>query len=129
MEMKDDNYWKAKLTSNEYKVLREKGTESPFSGKYDVFFENGIYSCKGCGKALFTSAMKYDSGCGWPAFFEEEGNANIKRITDYSHGMVRTEILCSNCNGHLGHVFENDPSSPNGVRYCVNSVSLTFNPD
>jgi len=119
--------WKSKLTSEEYRVLREKGTERPFSGVYNAHEENGTYTCKGCGEELFTSQMKFDSGCGWPSFDKEISGGKIDRIRDLTHGMIRTEIVCSNCDGHLGHVF-NDGPTETGERYCVNSVSLSFTP-
>ena len=117
--------WQKKLTSEEFNVLRKKGTERPFSGEYTMHIENGTYSCRGCGKILFNSASKFDSHCGWPSFDDEIEKGSIKEISDTSHGMTRTEIVCSNCGGHLGHVF-NDGPTKTGIRYCVNSVSITF---
>ncbi len=117
--------WKDKLSELEYFVLRESGTERPFSGQFDAHFEKGIYSCKGCNMELFTSDMKFESGCGWPSFDREITGGKINRISDDSHGMIRTEIVCSNCGGHLGHVFHDGPTET-GERYCVNSVSLSF---
>ena len=123
---KTDSEWKAILTDEEYRILREKGTERPFTGKYDGHFEEGEYVCAGCGETLYTSQTKYNSGCGWPAFSDGiEGK--IDESKDISFGMPRTEIICSNCGGHLGHVFKDGPA-PTGLRHCVNSVSLDFKP-
>lgn len=118
--------WKSILTEEEYKIMREKGTERPFSGKYNLHFENGVYLCKGCGEPLFDSASKFDAGCGWPSFDKEIQQGKIKEVLDKSHGMIRVEIICANCDGHLGHVFNDGPTAT-GLRYCVNSVSLDFN--
>ena len=116
--------WKKKLTSEEFHILREKGTERPFTGEYDKFYKDGTYKCAGCGTELFTSSSKYDSGCGWPAFYEAMPE-KIQESADNSFGMTRVEITCENCGGHLGHVF-NDGPQPSGLRYCVNSISLDF---
>ena len=116
--------WKKKLTPEEFHILREKGTERPFTGEYDKFYKDGTYKCAGCGTELFTSSSKYDSGCGWPAFYEAMPE-KIQESTDNSFGMTRVEITCENCGGHLGHVF-NDGPQPSGLRYCVNSISLDF---
>jgi peptide-methionine (R)-S-oxide reductase len=116
--------WKEKLTPEEYHILREKGTERPFTGEYDKFYEDGTYKCAGCGTELFSSSSKYDSGCGWPAFYEALPE-KIEESEDNSFGMKRIEITCENCGGHLGHVF-NDGPKPSGLRYCVNSISLDF---
>ena len=116
--------WKKKLTPEEYHILREKGTERPFTGEYDKFYEDGTYKCAGCGTELFSSSSKYDSGCGWPAFYEALPE-KIEESEDNSFGMRRIEITCENCGGHLGHVF-NDGPQPSGLRYCVNSISLDF---
>ncbi|HLU84588.1 MAG TPA: peptide-methionine (R)-S-oxide reductase MsrB [Vicingaceae bacterium] len=118
--------WKSILTEEEYKIMREKGTERPFSGKYNLHFENGVYLCKGCGEPLFDSASKFDAGCGWPSFDKEIQQGKIKEVLDKSHGMIRVEIICANCDSHLGHVFNDGPTAT-GLRYCVNSVSLDFN--
>lgn len=118
--------WKSILTEEEYKIMREKGTERPFSGKYNLHFENGVYLCKGCGEPLFDSASKFDAGCGWPSFDKEIQQGKIKEVLDKSHGMIRVEIICANCDSHLGHVFNDGPTAT-GLRYCVNSVSLEFN--
>lgn len=117
--------WKSILTEEEYKIMREKGTERPFSGKYNLHFENGVYLCKGCGEPLFDSASKFDAGCGWPSFDKEIQQGKIKEVLDKSHGMIRVEIICANCDSHLGHVFNDGPTAT-GLRYCVNSVSLDF---
>ena len=116
--------WRKKLTPEEFHILREKGTERPFTGEYDKFYKDGTYKCAGCGTELFTSSSKYDSGCGWPAFYEAMPE-KIQESADNSFGMTRVEITCENCGGHLGHVF-NDGPEPSGLRYCVNSISLDF---
>jgi len=117
--------WKKKLTREQYKVLREKGTEPAFTGKFWNQHEKGVYKCAGCGAPLFSSETKFESGSGWPSFYEPINEANVQEEKDTSHGMVRTEILCKNCGGHLGHVF-NDGPKPTGCRYCINSISLDF---
>ena len=124
---KSDDEWKKILTPEQYYILREKGTERPFTGKYWNTSEKGVYSCAGCGAELFTSEQKFESECGWPSFDSEIGKGEkIKKIQDYSHGMVRTEIICANCGGHLGHIFDDGPTAT-GKRYCVNSVSINLN--
>lgn len=117
--------WKAKLSAEEYRVLREKGTERAGTGQYDQHWDSGIYVCKGCGTELFTSNTKFDAHCGWPSFFKGIDKSKIKEVLDTSYGMTRTEVQCANCGGHLGHVF-NDGPEPTGLRYCINSVSLGF---
>jgi len=119
-----DKYWKENLSEESYRILREKGTEPPFSGKYNLHFENGYYLCKACENPLFKSDQKFDSGCGWPSF-DDAIKGSVKNILDKSHGMIRTEIVCNNCGGHLGHVF-NDGPTKTGQRYCVNSLSVDF---
>lgn len=116
--------WKEKLTEEEYHILREKGTEPPHSGKYNTHFEDGKYNCKGCGELLFDSKSKFESNCGWPSFDSSvEGAIEYKK--DTSFGMIRIEILCSNCGGHIGHIFDDGPTET-GKRYCVNSSSINF---
>jgi peptide methionine sulfoxide reductase msrA/msrB len=122
---KTEAEWQKQLTSEQYRVLRQKGTEAPHSGKYTKHHNPGTYVCVGCGTTLFSSDAKYDSGCGWPSFWKEEIKGNVETDADRSLGMVRTEILCSKCGGHLGHVFKDGPK-PTGLRYCVNSASLSF---
>lgn len=115
------------LTQEELYVLKDKGTERPFSGEFDTFFEDGVYKCKNCKAELFKSESKYDAGCGWPSFFEAVNEEAIIYKEDNSiFGRPRTEILCANCEGHLGHVFEDGPKNKTGLRYCVNSISLDF---
>ena len=123
--VKSEDQWKERLSSEEYRVLREKGTERPFSGKYNKFFEDGTYLCAACGQELFASDSKYDSGSGWPAFSSTANDTGVASHEDRSLGMARTEVTCSRCGGHLGHVFEDGPE-PTGMRYCVNSASLEF---
>ncbi len=122
---KTDKEWKVKLTPEQYNILRLKSTEQPFTGEYWNHKEKGIYKCAGCGTTLFTSETKYDSGCGWPSFFEPEMEENIEKELDLSNGMRRIEVLCKNCGGHLGHLFDDGPQ-PTGIRYCINSVSIDF---
>lgn len=123
-----EDEWKEVLTAEQFAVLREKATERPYSGVYYQHDEKGTYTCAGCGTALFASADKFDAACGWPSFSEAIEQGKVLEQPDYSSGMIRTEILCANCGGHLGHVF-NDGPRPSGLRYCVNSVSLDFAPD
>ncbi len=125
MTNKDEKYWEKELTEEEYNVLREKGTERAFTGKYNSFKEAGIFHCAGCENPLFNSETKYDSGSGWPSFYDVTSSDPVKIIRDKSHGMIRDEVVCANCGGHLGHVFEDGPK-PTGKRYCINSLSLGF---
>jgi peptide-methionine (R)-S-oxide reductase len=125
---KTEEEWKKELSPEQYRILREKGTEYPGSGEYNNHFEKGFYVCGGCGEELFASDQKFDSHCGWPSFDGEIGGGDkVKKIKDFSHGMIRTEIICARCGGHLGHLFDDGPTK-SGLRYCVNSLSLKFKP-
>ncbi|WP_044398445.1 peptide-methionine (R)-S-oxide reductase MsrB [Lacinutrix sp. Hel_I_90] len=121
---KSEGEWRELLTDEEYRILRQKGTEMPHTGKYNMHFDEGIYKCAGCQQQLFESSSKFDAHCGWPSF-DESIKGTVKYVLDKTQGMTRTEIVCSNCGGHLGHVF-NDGPTETGTRYCVNSVSVTF---
>lgn len=123
--MKTDAQWKAELTPEQYRVLREKGTERPFTGALNKNQETGAYRCAACGETLFRSDTKFDSGTGWPSFHTPASPTAVADLADTSHGTVRTEVVCANCGGHLGHVFDDGPK-PTGLRYCINSVCLKF---
>jgi peptide-methionine (R)-S-oxide reductase len=122
---KTEEEWKKVLSPQQYEVLRQKGTEAPFSGKYYLNKEKGVYVCAACGAELFRSDAKFDSGCGWPSFSDVVDSSKVVYTKDMSHGMVRTEITCAKCGSHLGHVFDDGPA-PTGLRYCINSVSIDF---
>lgn len=125
MTTRTEEEWKKILSEEAYRVLREKGTERPYTGAYDQHFEEGIYRCRACQAPLFRSEHKFDAGCGWPSFDKDIEEGAITAHRDTSLGMVRTEICCANCGSHLGHVFDDGPT-PTGLRYCVNSISLSF---
>lgn len=125
---KTEKEWEKQLSREEYYVLRQKGTERPFTGEFNMHFENGDYHCKGCGAKLFESEHKFESGCGWPSFDQAVEGA-IEYIRDTTHGMIRTETVCANCGGHLGHVFNDGPRETTGMRYCINSISIGFEPE
>lgn len=124
---KTEEEWKKKLSPLEYHVLREGGTETPFSGSFVENHEAGMYVCKACGATLFSSTAKFDSGSGWPSFTDPAVAEHVGVRPDSSHGMERTEVFCRSCNGHLGHVFMDGPQEAGGKRYCINSVCLAFN--
>lgn len=124
----NNDEWKKKLTKEQYAALREQATEPPFTGDLLNNKKNGMYFCAGCGATLFSSEAKYDSGSGWPSFYQAIGDGAVELKQDNSHGMQRTEVVCAQCGGHLGHLFEDGPK-PTGMRYCINSVSLEFKGD
>lgn len=125
---KTDEEWKKELSPEEYKVLREKGTERPFSSEYETLWDSGTYVCKACGAELFHSSNKFDAQCGWPSFYKSIDKSAIREVPDSSHGMIRTEVVCARCGGHLGHVFDDAGyfGQPEKTRYCINGVSLGF---
>jgi peptide-methionine (R)-S-oxide reductase len=124
---KSEEEWRKLLSEEQYRILRNKGTERPHTGKYNLHFEKGAYNCAACNQKLFESDSKFDAHCGWPSF-DKSIKGTVEYVLDKSHGMLRTEIVCSNCGGHLGHVF-NDGPTETGTRYCVNSVSIDFEKD
>lgn len=124
---KSEEDWKKQLSPEQYQVLRLKGTERPYSGALYKVDEPGTYVCGGCGNPLFDAETKFDAHCGWPSFYAPMNDDVVAEESDYSHGMIRTEVLCSKCGGHLGHVFPDGPA-PTGLRYCINSVSMEFKP-
>ena len=124
---KSDGEWKTQLSPEQYQVLRQAGTEPPWSGKYVHNHDDGTYRCAGCGAVLFDSGTKFESGSGWPSFYEPAVAEAVELIEDRSHGMLRTEVRCRRCGGHLGHVFDDGPA-PTGQRYCMNSLALDFQP-
>lgn len=125
MVEKSEEEWKLTLDPEQFKVLRQCGTEPPFSGKYVHHKEDGVYVCAGCGNELFSSETKFESGSGWPSFWEQLSESSVDLKPDNSYGMKRTEVVCKKCGGHLGHVFDDGPN-PTGLRYCINSLALDF---
>lgn len=125
---KTEEEWKKELSPEQYEILRNKGTEPAFTGKFVDMHENGMYTCAACGNQLFDSGTKFESGSGWPSFYDVAEKGNVILKDDESHGMNRVEVVCANCGGHLGHVFNDGPSDKTGLRYCINSCALNFDP-
>ena len=123
---KTDSEWKAVLGDFSFHVMREKGTEKPFSSEYETLWDSGTYVCKGCNLELFSSDTKFDAGCGWPSFYQSIDKSKVKEILDTTYGMTRVEVVCAKCGGHLGHVFNDGYNQPTGLRYCINGASLGF---
>jgi len=123
---KSEEEWKGELDPEAFRVLREKGTERAFTGKYWDHKDDGTYVCAGCGAELFRSSEKFDSHCGWPSFYDALDKSKVEEVVDRTHGMTRVEVVCKACGGHLGHVFEDSPQTPTGLRYCINSASIDF---
>ncbi len=127
--VRSDEQWREDLTPEQYSVLRQQGTERPFTGEYVDTTTPGVYRCAGCGTELFTSGDKFDHGCGWPSFSDVIDAGAVETVRDTSHGMIRTEVVCSACGGHLGHVFDDGPKDRGGLRYCINSVAIDLQPE
>ncbi|HCF49470.1 MAG TPA: peptide-methionine (R)-S-oxide reductase [Syntrophomonas sp.] len=127
-KVRSEEEWKAMLDDEAYRILRQKGTEMAFHNKYYDHHEKGIYCCAGCGQPLFSSEVKYESGSGWPSFYQPLDKETLDQARDLSHGMIRTEVMCKACGGHLGHVFPDGPR-PTGMRFCINSGALDFKPE
>jgi len=128
MVQKTDDEWKKELTPEQYEVLRNKATEAPFTGKFLHNKDSGMYVCGACGQELFNSDTKFESGSGWPSFYDVAKSGAVKLVSDDSHGMERTEVVCGNCGSHLGHLFDDAYDQPTGQRYCINSAALNFTP-
>lgn len=129
MQQKTDDEWKKELSPERYEVLRNKATEAPFTGKFLHNKESGMYVCGACGQELFASGTKFESGSGWPSFYDVAKSSAVKLVSDSSHGMERTEVVCGNCGSHLGHLFDDAYDQPTGQRYCINSAALNFMPE
>lgn len=127
-DLKNDEYWREKLNAEEFRICREHGTERAFTGEYWDCKDNGAYLCRCCSQKLFDSDTKYDSGSGWPSFYQPAEDGAVEEVRDMSHGMIRTEVVCSRCESHLGHVFPDGPE-PTGLRFCINSASLSLDKD